>query len=288
MDVCFELNHWAVQFLLRTFLCVLHVIIHDGNVLKISNVSLGFPVVKSPLAHAGDARDGGSISGSGRSPGEGNGNPLQYSCSENPMDRRAWGAIVHRVAKSWTWLSMHIQCTLPLIFLIFNQFKILPFDLVLWWLRPVPLPCFWIHTVCAITWTLRASVRPATYPDYRLLSCAPFSLFPVNKHCFFLIVDAFGDIHFLLSLPSFFLCLLFFLCFLIASLSPVLLVVKRIRSRAPLLCLPWCYLLWLLWSLFWNRFCAGISFSSVFCIVPTSWVPCFFLFGLLLLLERIC
>ena len=44
------------------------------------------------------------IPGSGRSPGEGNGNPFQYSCLENPMDRGAWPAIVHGVAKSWTGL----------------------------------------------------------------------------------------------------------------------------------------------------------------------------------------
>ena len=49
--------------------------------------------------------DLGSIPGLGRSPGEGNGNPLQYSCLENPMDRGAWWAIVHGVAKSWTRLS---------------------------------------------------------------------------------------------------------------------------------------------------------------------------------------
>ena len=42
------------------------------------------------------------ISGSGRFPGEGNGNPLQYSCQENPMDRAAWQAMVYRVVKSWT------------------------------------------------------------------------------------------------------------------------------------------------------------------------------------------
>ena len=45
------------------------------------------------------------IPGSGRSPGEGNGNPLQYSCLENPMDGGAWWATVHGVAKSWTQLS---------------------------------------------------------------------------------------------------------------------------------------------------------------------------------------
>ena len=47
----------------------------------------------------------GSIPGSGRSPREGNGYPLQYSCLENSMDRRAWQAAVYGVTKSWTWLS---------------------------------------------------------------------------------------------------------------------------------------------------------------------------------------
>ena len=50
-------------------------------------------------------RNLGSIPGSGRYPGEGNGNPLQYSCLENHMDRGAWWATVHGVAKSWTQLS---------------------------------------------------------------------------------------------------------------------------------------------------------------------------------------
>ena len=55
-----------------------------------------------PAANAGNIRDVGSIPGSGRSPGEGNGNSLQYSCMENPMDRGAWWATVHRVRKIWT------------------------------------------------------------------------------------------------------------------------------------------------------------------------------------------
>ena len=54
----------------------------------------------NPPANAGDVRDEGSIPGLGRSPGEGNGNPLQYSCVENPMDRGAWWATVHGVAKT--------------------------------------------------------------------------------------------------------------------------------------------------------------------------------------------
>ena len=62
----------------------------------------GFPcgaVVKNLLADARDARDAGSVPGSGRSPGEGNGNPLQYSCLENSMDRGAWQAAVHEITK---------------------------------------------------------------------------------------------------------------------------------------------------------------------------------------------
>ena len=59
-------------------------------------------VVKNLPASAGDVRDVGLIPGSGRSPGEGNGNPLQCSCLENPMDRGAWWATVHGVAESDT------------------------------------------------------------------------------------------------------------------------------------------------------------------------------------------
>ena len=55
--------------------------------------------VKNPPADAGDARDRRSIPGSGRSPGKGNGNPLQYSCLGNPMDKGAWQAIVHGVTR---------------------------------------------------------------------------------------------------------------------------------------------------------------------------------------------
>ena len=62
-------------------------------------------MVKNLPANARNAREVGSIPGSGRSPGGGHGNPLQYSCLENPMDRGAWWATVHGVAKSRTQLS---------------------------------------------------------------------------------------------------------------------------------------------------------------------------------------
>ena len=62
-------------------------------------------VVKNSLANAGGAKDVAWIPGSGRCPGERNGNPLQYSCLGNPMDRGAWWATVHWVTKNWTRLS---------------------------------------------------------------------------------------------------------------------------------------------------------------------------------------
>ena len=66
-------------------------------------------MVKSPPANAGDTRNSGSIPGSRRASGGGHGNPLQYSCLENSMDRGAWRAIVHGAAKSQAlkWLSTH-------------------------------------------------------------------------------------------------------------------------------------------------------------------------------------
>ena len=65
----------------------------------------GGTVVDNLPDNAGDAGDTGSIPGSGRFPGVGNGNPLLYSCLENPIDRGAWQAGVHEVAKSWTRLK---------------------------------------------------------------------------------------------------------------------------------------------------------------------------------------
>ena len=69
-------------------------------------------VAESPPANPGDLREVSSISGLGTSPGAGTGNPFQYSCLGNPMDRGAWQAMVHRVAKSHTrlkHLSSHAQ-----------------------------------------------------------------------------------------------------------------------------------------------------------------------------------
>ena len=78
---------------------------------SLSGASQVVLVVKNPPASAGEIRDEGSIPGSGRSPGGGHGNPLQYSCLENPMDRGAWWATVHGVSKNCTrqsdWVCTH-------------------------------------------------------------------------------------------------------------------------------------------------------------------------------------
>ena len=67
-------------------------------------------MVKNLPTSAGDIRDMGSIPGSGRSPGGGHGNLMQYSCLENPMGRGAWWAMVLGLAKSWTQLKLLSTC----------------------------------------------------------------------------------------------------------------------------------------------------------------------------------
>ena len=121
-----SLNHWTarevpwillkmcqwVEFLghvvtLSNFLRSCPTISHSRWAILASQVAL---VVESPPADTGDVRGAGLIPGSGRSPGGGPGDPLQYSCLENPMDRGAWWAMVRRVAESWTrlkWLTTH-------------------------------------------------------------------------------------------------------------------------------------------------------------------------------------
>ena len=79
---------------------------------------------KNLPASAGNPRDTGLIPGSGRSPGGENGNPLQYSCLGNPIDRRAWWAIVHWVTNSWMWLST--SCPLGLFLPILQSPQLSP------------------------------------------------------------------------------------------------------------------------------------------------------------------
>ena len=78
---------------------------HSTNIIEHLLSYRSFPCSSVGKESACDAGDLGLIPVSGRSPGEGNGNPLQYSCLENPMDRGAWRATVHGVTKSQTRLS---------------------------------------------------------------------------------------------------------------------------------------------------------------------------------------
>ena len=79
--------------------------LHQYNMYNVGTiVHVGFSggsVVKNPPANAGDTRDVGSIPELGRSPGGGQGNPLQYFCLGNPMNREAWQTTVHGIMKSW-------------------------------------------------------------------------------------------------------------------------------------------------------------------------------------------
>ena len=97
-----------------------HRVRHDWSVLaaaaaaspweKATNLLQVVLAVKNPSANAGGVRAVGSIPWLRRFPGLGNGNPHQYSCLENPVDKGAWRAMVHRITKGWTllkWLSMH-------------------------------------------------------------------------------------------------------------------------------------------------------------------------------------
>ena len=79
------------------YLCIYCIFFFFFGIFYIIRLGL---VVKNQPANAGDVRDT-----RGRSPGGGHGNPLQYSCLENPMDRGAWQAIVHRVTQTWTRLK---------------------------------------------------------------------------------------------------------------------------------------------------------------------------------------
>ena len=80
-------------------------------------------VVKNLPANSGDAGDAGSIPGPRRSPGEGNGNLLEYSCLKNSKDRGAWWATDHRITKSWTRLSGH-KAMLSVTLSCFNLFSL--------------------------------------------------------------------------------------------------------------------------------------------------------------------
>ena len=157
LSVC---SQELVFLTLETYIYVCHVFVSIQSVSFGWSI-LGFPggsVVKNLPANAWDLGDMGLIPGLGRSAGEGNGNPLQDSYLENPMDREAWG-LVHGVTKSWTQFSIH-TCTfnpftfkviiymyIP-IFLITLDLFCGRFSCVLWQMENI---C--IHIADSLCWT---------------------------------------------------------------------------------------------------------------------------------------
>ena len=119
-DLCVSLYSSAILFISFLQYCFNHYILEyslkSGSVIPLVlffflRIALGFPSGSDSKASVCNTGDPGSIPGFGRSPGEGNGSPLQYSCLENPMDRGAWQATVHGVAQScryrWLYQSEH-------------------------------------------------------------------------------------------------------------------------------------------------------------------------------------
>ena len=102
----------------HTIANVLEYLLYLAEIKFIDNMITGvFPcgaVVNNPPANAGNTRDLGLIPQSGRFPGGGNGNTLQYSWQENPTDRGAWWATVHRVIRNWTTedAGLNLNCNL--------------------------------------------------------------------------------------------------------------------------------------------------------------------------------
>ena len=102
---CRTCQRWRLAFPISTVsLAILNNLVPIQR-KSLENLYLTSYCVSEVKASASNVGDLGSIPGLGRPPGEGNGNPLQYSCLENPMDGGAWWATVHGVAKSWTRLS---------------------------------------------------------------------------------------------------------------------------------------------------------------------------------------
>ena len=124
-------------------------------------------VLKNPSVNARDIRNAVSVPGSGRSPGGGHGSPLQDSCLENPMDRGAWRATVHGVAKSWTqlkWLNTHSSRWKPMKLTTYQLFLLL---------CTFPLMPVWKQ----LSWLLKCSFKSMTWASANALQ------FPIISSC---------------------------------------------------------------------------------------------------------
>ena len=124
-------------------------------------------MVKNPPANAGDVRNAGLIPGSGRSPGGGHGNPPQYSRLENPMDRGAWQAMVHRVTKWWTQLkqlSTH-TCMVILCFIIWGTARLFSKAVV----------AFYILTSCVWAFNISIQLLYFLFSNFLILAILVFA-----------------------------------------------------------------------------------------------------------------
>ena len=126
-------NFWNQHILKRTLVCSC---LQSIKYQDLSSLSMkyrggkgGFPCSSVGKEFACDAGDLGLIPGSGRSPGEGNGNPLQYSCLENPTDRGTWWATVYRVSMSWAWQKW-LSSSSSILFV--RKAKIAPLTIFSW------------------------------------------------------------------------------------------------------------------------------------------------------------
>ena len=174
---------------------------------------MGFPVgamVKNPPANAGDMRDTGSIPGLGRCPGERNGNPLQYSCLENPIDRGTWWATQsmgsQRVRHDWSDLAVysidHVYLSIPVF-----QFILFP-PLPHWCSYICSLPLclyFWfLSQGCVFFWRLLGNVWPFVCPNFSRLPAFPGPhpsiIFKINSGWYYLLTYCHSNINFSASL----------------------------------------------------------------------------------------
>ena len=203
--ILFQLFRWRSNSLLTGFLLPIFLATPIPTLLMTYLYQLwGLPggtVVKNLPANAGDARDLGAVFGLGRSPGVGNGNPLQYSCLENSMDRGAWQATVHGVAKSQTRLNDYR---------FLRGWIIIQFLQTRWWRLGAGDLAKVAQLVCART-------APLSESRSKLLSTYPVALFELNSSAF--------QIGFLWLCPG----LLFYL-------SPF---ISSTQTQAILLKVPW-------------------------------------------------
>ena len=129
-------------------------------------------VVKNSPDNAGDKRDTGLIPGLGRSPGAANSNPLQYSCLENPKDRRAWRVTVHGVTKSWTQLKQLRSSIMPLItFNIFLQSNVLEINFLVYY-NIISASLYCCCSVCPTPWDPMDCSTPGFPGLYHVLELA--------------------------------------------------------------------------------------------------------------------